>query len=306
MSGRRQQKSVLIIGAGYLGKAVASEAAAAGWRVVGARRNAPDGSSPVPGFSAWLSMDVLKIDDLRTAIDSFAHSFDAVVYCVSAGTPSVDAYRDAYQHGLANVISILPATARLVFVSSTGVYPEDDGRWVDEFHQIDEESVAPTQRAMLAGEQFVNERSNSLVLRFSGIYGPGRTRMLNVARDAQDPMTVREIAYTNRIHVEDGARAVVHCLELQNPARTYCVTDSDPAPQHEIIVWLRQQLGLKPLSVVFTGPDGMPLAHKDLPETNKRVRNGLLASTGFSWKFPGYRDGYGSLVTSNDRGASHV
>lgn len=304
MSGRTQQKSVLIAGAGYLGRAIAIEAAAAGWVVVGARRNPPDGTSPDPGFSRWLGFDVLQPDEVRRAIAECGQPFDAIVYCVSAGAASVHAYRDAYRNGLANVISAAPVAARLVFISSTGVYPEDEGQWVDEFHDIDEAALPAAHREILAGERFVKDRSDSVILRLSGIYGPGRTRLVNIARDATDPTIVPEIAYTNRIHVEDGARAVVHCLGLDNPARTYCVSDSDPAPQHEVVGWLRQQLGLKPLRVVFAGSDGIAVPRKDLPETNKRVRNSLFTSTGFSWKYPGYRDGYAAIMAAMSGGSA--
>ena len=253
----------------------------------------------------WLAADVLSPQDFRTALSECSLHFDAAVYCVSAGVSSVDAYHDAYRHGLENVITALPESARLIFVSSTGVYPEDDGQWVDEFHEIDSGALPAAQRAILQGEALVMARPDSVVLRLSGIYGPGRTRMLTMARDARDPLLVSEIAYTNRIHVEDGARAVVHCLGLERPARVYCVSDSDPAPQHEIIVWLRQAMDLKIPRVAFIGPDGAGVPGSQLPETNKRVRNTLLVSTGFVFKYPSFREGYASVLADMAKGGSH-
>lgn len=301
MPASQKQRSILIVGAGYLGQQIAREAAAAGWTVVGVRRNPPRDDS-----MRWLAADVLSPQDFRSALSECGLQFDAVVYCVSAGASSVDAYHDAYRHGLENVIAALPETCRLIFVSSTGVYPEDDGQWVDEFHEIDSGALPGAQRAISQGESLVMARPDSIVLRFSGIYGPGRTRMVTMAMNAHDPLLVSEIAYTNRIHVEDGARAVVHCIGLDRPARVYCVSDSDPAPQHEIIVWLRKAMDLKIPRVAFIGHDGTGVSANQLPETNKRVRNTLLVSTGFVFKYPSYREGYASVIAGMAKGDSHA
>ncbi len=295
-----KQRSLLIIGAGYLGHYIAREAFASGWSVVGMRRHPPHDDS-----MSWLAADVLAAQNLCAALNECGTKFDAVVYCVSASASSVDAYQDAYRRGLENVIATLPKSTRLIFVSSTGVYSEDDGQWVDEFQEVDQAALPVAQRAILQGEAMVMARPDSIILRLSGIYGPGRTRMVAMAKDARDPLFVSEIAYTNRIHVEDGARAVVHCIELDRPARIYCVTDSDPAPQHEIIVWLRRAMDLKSPRVAFIGRDGASVRANQVPGTNKRVRNSLFVSTGFVFKYPTYREGYATLLTSAPKGESH-
>jgi nucleoside-diphosphate-sugar epimerase len=290
--------SFLVIGAGYLGGWICRLASEAGHQVFAARRSPPsqaelDGAPLVH----WHAMDVLDPLSVREAMATINGVADVgtVIYCVSAGAGSVDAYHDAYRHGVRNVLAALNPSQRFIFVSSTGVYPEDEGQWVDEFHEIDAEQVAPAQRAIIEGEAMVMERRGSVVARLSGIYGPGRERMLMVARNAVDPIVVEQIAWTNRVHVEDGARALIHIATMESPGRLYCVTDYDPAAQHEITAWLRQQMGMSRARIVYM-KDGNPVDNAaGLPESNKRVRNNLLVSTGFVFKFQTYREGYAPL-----------
>lgn len=289
MSQQQNKKSLLICGAGYLGQAIATVASPS-WAVTGLRRqpnvSSLDGSSNLQ----WVAADVLAPSSLQKALSGRSEPFKAAVYCVSAGAKSTEAYHRAYQVGFSNLIKVLDPAVRLIFVSTTGVYPETNGGWVDEQTLVDESAVLPMYREILYSERQALERGNAVVLRFSGIYGPNRIRAIQAALNAPQMLEVREIAYTNRIHVEDGARAVVHCLASNLPTTTYCVTDSEPAPLHEIIAWIKEQRGLK-FSQVICGSDA-----DHLPKSNKRVSNSRLAATGFTWNYPSYREGYRSLL----------
>jgi len=302
--------TILVIGAGYLGKVVCRIASDAGHQVFAARRSQPsrEESSAMP-LVHWHVMDVLDPVQVREVIGVLAGvaRIDAVIYCVSAGAGSVEAYHDAYRHGVTNVLAALDsvfgspvqksdvALPRFIFVSSTGVYPEDEGQWLDEFHQIDPDLLPAAQRAILEGEALVTARDGAVVARLSGIYGPGRTRLLTMARALPDPLIVEEIAWTNRIHVVDGARALIHLASIECPGHLYCVTDHDPAAQIEVLFWLRHQLGLPNPSIHFHR-DGVPVASANgLPESNKRIANNFLVSTGFEFNYPTYREGYAPL-----------
>ncbi len=294
--------AILVIGAGYLGGWICRLATEAGHQVFATRRSPParedQGEMPLVH---WHAMDVRDPADVRDVISTIAGvaNVEVVIYCVSAGAASVDAYHDAYRHGVGNVLAALVPAQRFIFVSSTGVYPEDEGQWVDEFHEIDAGQVEPAQRAILEGEDLVMARRGSVVARFSGIYGPGRERALLMARNAPDPVIVDEIVWTNRVHVEDGARALLHLAMIDNPGRLYCVTDHDPASQHEITTWLRQEMGLPRVRVVWRRHGETVASPAGLPEANKRIRNQLLVSTGFEFKYQTYREGYAPLCRKN-------
>ena len=302
--------TILVVGAGYLGKVICRIASDAGHQIFAARRSqpSPEEASALP-LVHWHVMDVMdpvRVRDVIGIISEVAR-IDAVIYCVSAGSGSVEAYQNAYRHGVTNVLAGLDsmidrsieksegASPRFIFVSSTGVYPENEGQWLDEFHQINPELLPAAQRAILEGEALVTAREGSVVARLSGIYGPGRTRLLNVARSLPDPLIIEEIAWTNRIHVVDGARALIHLATIEYPGHLYCVTDHDPAAQIEILFWLRRQLGL-PIPTILFQRDGIPIASaKGLLESNKRIGNNFLVSTGFEFDYPTYREGYAPL-----------
>lgn len=244
-------------------------------------------------------MDALDLFQVRETINLITNSttLDGIVYCVSAGGSAVEQYRHAYHAGLENLLTAAPPSARVIFVSSTGVIPVDDGQWVDETYEIAPELLAAKYRAIYDGERMAMSRPDTVVARLSGIYGPGRTRLVRLAREAGSQMVIDEVAWTNRIHVEDASRAVMHLLGIRRPACLYHVTDSDPAAQHEVMAWLHRQCTGGTMSVYFEQNGIRVPRATGLPESNKRVRNQLLLSTGFSLNYPTYREGYGPLCS---------
>ena len=99
------------------------------------------------------------------------------------------------------------------------------------------------------------------------------------------------VEWTNRIHVEDAARAVLHVLGLVPIPPVVEVVDEEPAPRAEVLSFLAERLGRpSPPVVDKPAPRGM----------GKRVSSGLLARSGFSWRYPTYREGYGALIGGAD------
>lgn len=241
---------------------------------------------------SWAQMDVTQADSVRDVLSQIIERDkpSAVVYCVSAGETSVGAYQNAYDIGVRNTIASLPEETRLIFVSSTGVYHENSGEIVDESTPTDARLLSETQRFLLTGESSVRNRPNSIVARLSGIYGPGRTRMIALAQAISSPYIIKELAFTNRIHVDDGARAILHLINLKDPEDIYCVTDSEPAANHAILTWIREAMSLPPVPPQFV-PD-----ETQLPATNKRIMNRRLCDSGFHFLFPTFREGYSKLL----------
>ncbi len=124
------------------------------------------------------------------------------------------------------------------------------------------------------------------IVRPSGIYGPGRQRLLEQVRQGQLSSSTH---YTNRIHADDLAAALAHLIELsrhQAIAPLYLATDSTPAPLQEVMAWLAQQLDIQPQA-------GTP-ASSD--RSNKQIRNQRLLNSGFKLRYAGYRQGYAELL----------
>jgi nucleoside-diphosphate-sugar epimerase len=273
--------TALVAGAGDLGGAVASRLAAAGWRVVALRRRPEPPAAGVIGVAG----DLTRPETLR----GLPLDLDAVVYAAAADRRDEAAYRAVYVDGPANLLAALgPGTPgrRFVFVSTTAVYGDRGGAWVDE-----SSTPAPLDfagRVLLEAESLVRGRApGATVARLGGIYGPGRSRLLGQVRRGGAACAPGPPAYTNRIHRDDAAAAIVHLLGLPAPPDVVNVVDDDPAPRCEVLRWLAARLGAPP------PPEGPA---SGAGRGNKRVANGRLRATGFAPRYPSYRDGYAALI----------
>jgi nucleoside-diphosphate-sugar epimerase len=280
-AGRAQPRRILIAGCGYTGRALGQRLVQAGHRVWGLSRKPHD----LPPGLQPLAAD---LGDPRS-LAPVPRDFDHVVYCASADEGSDDAYRRAYVEGSANLLSHLDVSTlvRFFFVSSTAVYAQDDGQWVDE-----SSSTTPTHfsgRRTLEAERVVLESGvPGTVLRCSGIYGPGRDRLVAAVRRGE-PMSIAD-RFTNRIHRDDIAGLVTHLIEQGTSDRTLLVSDDEPTTQRQIIDFIAARLGVPAPALAID-------AHvSGARGGNKRCNNARLHATGYQLLYPTFREGYGSLV----------
>jgi nucleoside-diphosphate-sugar epimerase len=272
--------TVLIAGCGDLGTEVGLRLAARGERVVGWRRSAERLPEGIEGVAA----------DLTQPLPPIPGDTDVVVIATAAGGRSEAEYRSAYVDATANVLDALDRDRveprRILFVSSTAVYGDVDGGWVTEDSPA--ESTAPTARMIREAEQVLLGRAaRGTVLRLSGIYGPGRTRLIDQVRSGTAVLP-SETQWTNRIHRDDAAAAIVHLVTaVQAPAPIYLGSDDLPVDLGDVLQFLAGETGLP------EPPRG------EAPSTRggaRRVDNRLLRSTGFSFAYPTYREGYRAVL----------
>lgn len=270
---------VLIVGCGDVGSRLACLLAAAGHEVHGLRRS----SLEIPGVE-WLPGDVTRPETLLPPL-----GLDYVFVLLAPGEPGEAAYRRVYFEGTRHMLAALQGQAlrRLFWVSSSSVYEQDDGSWVDENSPA--EPTAPTARLLRESERLLESLPwPATVVRFSGIYGPGRLRLLNRVREGR-PVQADPPAWTNRIHVDDGAGLLAFLL-AEDLAGTpldalYLATDNQPAPQHEVLDWLADRMG-RPRLPRESRPGG----------GNKRLSNRRVNLLGYRWQFPDYRAGYEAVL----------
>lgn len=274
---------ILVAGCGALGGAIASALLPAA-DVFGLRRN-PDRVPPgVHGIGA----DLRQPDQLRDALPA---DLDIIIYCLTPSSYDVQGYRDAYVAGLQNLLAALHGkpTSRLLFISSTSVYHQDDDSWVDELSPT--RPVKFSGQQILAGEQLaLNSGIPATIVRFSGIYGPTRRRFLDaVRRGEMNPASPGP--YSNRIHEADAVAAVAHLTERALDGRPldncYVVSDCEPVRLDEVVEWVRQQV---PCSAPAAGARTAGRAG------SKQCRNRRLLDTGFRFRYPDYRAGYGEMI----------
>lgn len=273
---------ILIVGAGDLGGRVAAGLADAGHDVHALRRRplAP------PGVNA-ICADVTRAETLR----ALPVDLDAVVIALSPGEPGEAAYRATYLDGTRHVLAALRGRPPrvLVWVSSTSVYGESAGAWVDEDTPV--RPTSATAQVLCESEALVLASGiPATCVRLSGLYGPGRHRLLRWLVSGR-PVQADPPAWTNRIHVEDAAALVRHLVTqgLAGEALPTVVigTDDAPAPQHEVLDWLATRTGLPPSPRL---PGGV--------ETGKRLRNRGLRALGLVLRYPDYRTGYDNVLDS--------
>ncbi len=279
---------ILIFGCGDVGISLGCLLAADGHRVYGLRRETSAIAAPLIPVAA----DVAKpstLEDLPPV--------DYAFYLVAASSYSDEAYRAAYVEGVGNALHALgksSGTRRFFLASSTSVYGQRDGGWVDE--------TAPTEpdgfsgRRVLEGERLLaHSPLPTTVVRFGGIYGPGRQHLIERVRSGK-PCVNDPPQYMNRIHRDDCAGVLRHLMGLEAAESLYLGVDCEPTAQCQVMIWLANKLGVASPQPVALMADAV-----SAQAANKRCRNARLQASGYRFKFPTFREGYGALL---ERGKS--
>lgn len=256
--------STLIVGCGYLGRRVGRLLANDGERVWGTTRSAANADR----LRAWgvgpVIADVLDEHSLR-ALPRADRVFVAVGFDRAAGA----SVREVHVEGLKRLLATLTPT-RWVLASSTGVYGQDDGSWVDEDAPTD--PLTESGRACLDAERLLlGSGLSAVVLRFAGLYGPGRV-IRRQALERGEPVPGDPDRFLNLIHIDDAARATVAALRGNALADRYNVGDDHPTPRREYYGLVAEYLGVGPPR--FTGAPARDDAHKRI--CNRRMRADLL------------------------------
>lgn len=273
---------ILIVGLGDMGSRLALRLAALGHEVHGLRRSA----ASLPGVFTHQG-DVTEPASLRLPL-----ALDYVFVILTPGESSDEAYRRTFVDGLGNVLAALDGQGlkRLFFVSSTGVYGQEDGAWVDEA-SVAEAGGFSGRRLLEAEKLLVLQNVPYTVLRFAGIYGPGRLRLLRWVQEGR-PVQAEPPSWTNRIHIEDcvGLLAFLLARDMQGERldTLYIGVDDEPVAQHDVLDWLAGILGLPPVQ------------HERRPGApqNKRLCNRRSRELGYRYSYPGFREGYGVVIRS--------
>lgn len=273
---------LLLIGCGDIAVRLANRLAPKGFECHGLRRH-PEQMPPYIQPIAW---DLDRSDGLAEQIAGF----DVVVITLVPGSRDATGYRKAYVENMEKIVTALesrPGKPPLVFfVSSTSVYGQSNGEWIDE-----SSPTAPTNfrgRAVLEGEERLRHSSlDHCIVRFSGIYGPGRDRLIRQVRNGETGE--RDSDFSNRIHAEDCAAVLAHLIHKKRRGETldeiYLASDCEPVQLAEVKRWLAERIGLP--------GDPWPTVSGDAG--GKRVSNRRLLASGYGFVFPTFREGYGNL-----------
>jgi nucleoside-diphosphate-sugar epimerase len=276
---------ILIIGCGAIGTQLAHVLSAKGHQVTGLKRNPPKADTG--------NVDYFKADiTLPSDLDHLPTDFDILYFILSPDGRNEESYRDIYESGLNNLLnkfSLAGSSPQWIFVSSTSVYGQSQGEWVDE-DSITQPDNATSLLIRQAEQKLMDSDVNNIVVRFSGIYGPGREYLLRMAMQA--PAIQQNPPYfTNRIHEQDCIGVLTFLLECRLTGvvlqQCYLASDDDPAPLWEVMSWLAEHLKCQPPTVKSVDNSCV---------MNKRCNNQRLKALGYKFRYPGFKDGYLELI----------
>lgn len=271
-------KSLLWIGAGDLAQKSVSQLGT-DWQTTALRRH-----PATQGFQHTISADITQAESLRAIHDSYTH----MVYSPTPAQRDAQSYEAIYQQGLENLLQQidLSALTRFIFISSTAVYGADP---------VPQDEYSMLRPPFFNGEYLLNaeqwlqrELGDKLcIVRFSGLYGPGRHRIFERLRQQQLRINPAMDNYANRIHSEDAARVCTHLLTLEAPLPCYVATDSTPLPARRLYAHITQQLQVP-----------APTLDPTIPYESKHFSNERLLSSGFLFHYPNTLEGYTALLAS--------
>ncbi|MEM1377661.1 MAG: SDR family oxidoreductase [Pseudomonadota bacterium] len=282
-------KTVLIFGAGYSGKAFAKLATAARAKVYGTTRSPEKYNAKADGFEPVL-FDGKSHEQLSALISEA----DVIVQSIAPNEHG-DPVLKAFASQLYNA-----KPTRMAYLSTVGVYGNHDGNWVDETASPNPVSERSKQR--VAAENAWRELADACnaplsLLRLSGIYGPGRNAFCNLEKGTARRL-VKPNQVFNRIHVSDIARSLMFLGERQADG-TFNVTDDLPAPPQDVVEHAALLMEVDvPEAIDFETATLSPMARSFYGE-NKRVSNAKLKEMGFTFDYPDYKTAFDRMWAEN-------
>ncbi|WP_255731399.1 SDR family oxidoreductase [Phaeobacter sp. B1627] len=276
--------TLLCLGFGYTARALAGSLAGAGWRIIGTTRDVAE-TPPVEGVEllSWPGEEM---------------SFDGVTHILVSIAPSEQG--DPVLNAMAARLANLSTLAWVGYLSTTAVYGDHGGGWVDETTPLTPSSPRGDWRARAEAAWQAIPGLPLHIFRLAGIYGPGRgpfaKLMSGKARRIVKPGQV-----FSRIHVEDIAQVLLASFDRPNQGAVYNVCDDEPAPPQDVLGYAAELLGLPvPAEVPFDEAGMSPMARSFYGE-NKRVRNDRIkAELGVRLLYPEYRSGLKAVLAAED------
>lgn len=280
---------VLILGLGWSGRVLAAQLQARGVQVAGTVRDpaaSPDdglrryplqtGTPPAPGL-----------------LEEIAHA-EAVLCSVPP-----DAEGDPALRMLLPALHASPALRWVGYLSSTSVYADRAGGWIDESSVADATEAVGVQRRLAEAQwrALAEQRGiASAVLRLPGLYGPGRNALLQLAQ-GRARHVVRPGLVFNRLHVQDLAAVIIAAMQRPVAQGMYLPSDDEPAPPQDVLAFAAQLGGFEmPPAVAWDDPALSP-ALRRFYQSSKRINSrGTRAALGWQPRFPSYREGLRDLL----------
>jgi nucleoside-diphosphate-sugar epimerase len=289
---------LVVFGCGDLGAEVARQGLARGVGVTALTRN------PVKAAALRATgVEVVEADLASAGWHArIAGGADFVVNCVSSGGAGVDGYRRSYVVGMTSIVAwALSAggVGTIVYTGSTSVYPQGGGASVDETAPVATAAdgdrpalLIDAERVLFAGAR-AGAAARACVLRLAGLYGPGRTHLLEQVRAGE--VAGRGDVRLNLVHRDDAAAAVWAALTAPAAVASgvFNVADDGAAAKAEVVAWLAEKLGVPPPRFTGAPAAGRRAVTPDRVIAAARIK----AVLGWRPRFPDFRAGYENILS---------
>ena len=286
-----ESQRLFCFGLGYTGLALARSLIAEGWTVAGTCREAKRRDAlAAEGIDAWLFDENTPLTDPAAALAGTTH-------LLASAPPTEAGDGAAFLHGAP--IAALESLQWIGYLSTTGVYGDHAGGWVDEDSPLNPSSPRAARR-VVAEEQWLdfwwNDGVPAQVFRLAGIYGPGRGPLAAIAAGAAKRIDKPGHLFS-RIHLDDIVATLRASMARPNGGRVYNVCDDEPASQAEVIAFASELLGMAPPPLVSIEDAALSPMGLSFYGDNKRVRNDRIkAELGVALAYPDYRSGLKAIL----------
>ena len=285
-------KHLLILGAGFSGRAIGETFRQAGFSVTGTTRSAGKAESlRALGIEPVLYDGGAVSDGLAAVMARATH----VVQSIAPGKDGDPLFRA----GVPALSVLMPKLEWAGYLSTVGVYGDHKGGWVNEETKLNPVSVRSIERVEAENHWLAFGKASGLpvaVLRLAGIYGPGRNALRNMEEGTARRLIKKDQVF-NRIRVEDIGRSALFLAE-SHLGGVWNITDDEPGPPQDVVAEAARLMDLPiPPDISFETAELSPMARSFYAE-NKRVSNAKLKAAGFEFRFPNYRLSLGELHAS--------
>lgn len=284
-------KHLLCFGFGFSAHALSARLDPLDWRITGTSRGA-EGAAKI----ASLGYEGVVLDDFKTIPETVTHIVSSAPPDAK-GDPIILRFSDALKKAAGHV-------QWAAYLSTTGVYGDHDGAWIDEDTALTPNTDRGARRVTAEAEWLELWRSHHLpvhVFRLAGIYGPGRN-VFESLLGGTAKRVIKENQIFSRIHVDDIAGVLEASMAKPNPGRAYNVADDFPCPPQDVVLHAAQMLGVEP-------PPETPFAEAELSAMarsfyadSKRTRNDRVKrELNYSFRYPTYREGLADILKTLKR-----
>ncbi len=283
-------KTLLSLGHGYSARALARRLVPQGWRVIGTVRDA----AQIPDVEAEGARALQWPIDFEAALEGVSHVLTSI-RPDAEGDPVLRAGRDALKRAA-------PGLTWVGYLSTTGVYGDMDGGWVDEGTPLHPGGRRGQMRVAAEAEWRDVPGLPLHIFRLAGIYGPGRGPFAKL-RNGTARRIIKKNQVFSRAHVDDIAQVLDASMARPDPGRVYNVCDDTPAPPQDILAYAAGLLGMEPPpEVPFEAADMTPMA-RSFYSDSKRVRNDRIKhELGVVLKYPDYRAALKAMLDEEAQG----